>query len=50
MSKFTPCDVPDSEGHYICPFADTYGGYSDEMCRCCCGLGVDEDPEEYDYE
>lgn len=47
----TPCDEPieiyDSEtqsvrtGHH-CPYADTYNGYEDEMCRVCCGLGVDE--------
>ena len=42
----TPCDVPyeDEDGNkkYICPYADTYTGYEDEMCRNCCGLGVDE--------
>ena len=46
----TPCDVPiieyDVNGNeikvYRCPYADTYCGYEDEMCRCCCGLGVDE--------
>ena len=32
-----PCDGPD----HHCPFADTYCGYEDEMCRNCCGLGVD---------
>ncbi len=51
-NNFTPCDVQDSDGHYRCPFADTYAGYEDEMCRICCGLGVDEDSydEEYDEE
>lgn len=46
----TPCDIPiidyDENGREIkrfeCPYADTYGGYEDEMCRNCCGLGVDE--------
>ena len=47
----TPCDIPTVEideetgqevTTYTCPYADTYGGYEDEMCRCCCGLGVDE--------
>lgn len=48
---FTPCDTPDEYGEHHCPFADTYAGYEDEMCRNCCGLGVDEDDyerEEYD--
>lgn len=44
---WTPCDEPtyDAKGNktYVCPFADTYAGYEDEMCRNCCGLGVDED-------
>ncbi len=39
----TPCDIPDEiTGEHHCPFADTYTGYEDEMCRNCCGLGVDE--------
>lgn len=42
----TPCDIPytDENGNtvFICPYADTYGGYESEMCRNCCGLGVDE--------
>ena len=57
----TPCDVPyeyiDSNGkqrkEYRCPYKDTYVGYESEMCRNCCGLGVDEDSypeEEEDYE
>ena len=37
-----PCDVADYDGNYRCPFEDGYGGYSSEMCRNCCGLGVDE--------
>ena len=49
----TPCDIPnidyDSQGREIksfhCPYADSYMGYEDEMCRNCCGLGVDEDKE-----
>ncbi len=47
----TPCDIPiyDDKGNkvYHCPYADTYMGYESEMCRNCCGLGVDE---EIDYE
>lgn len=47
----TPCDEPIEEYNketgkieirYHCPYADTYTGYEDEMCRNCCGLGVDE--------
>lgn len=47
----TPCDIPveevneetgKMETHYKCPYADTYTGYESEMCRCMCGLGVDE--------
>ena len=37
-----PCDIEDFNGQHHCPFADTYGGYEAEMCRVCCGLGVDE--------
>ena len=37
-----PCDTPDENGNHVCPFKDTYCGYEDEMCRNCCGLGVDE--------
>ena len=45
-----PCDYPikewDENGNevtrYECPYEDTYSGYEDEMCRNCCGLGVDE--------
>lgn len=36
--KHTPCDYPDYNGHYSCPF-DANG--SDD-CRRFCGLGVDE--------
>lgn len=51
MAKITPCDTPDINGIHRCPFQDTYGGYEDEMCRNCCGLGVDEDePEDDIYE
>ena len=48
---WTPCDTPvieyDEETgtevkRFVCPYADTYTGYEDEMCRNCCGLGVDE--------
>lgn len=34
----TPCDYPDNEGHYSCPY-DAQGG---DDCRNFCGLGVDE--------
>lgn len=34
----TPCDYPDYEGHYSCPY-DAQGG---DDCRNWCGLGVDE--------
>lgn len=50
---WTPCDEKDYNGNYRCPFADTYMGYESEMCRVCCGLGVDENDypeEEYEYE
>lgn len=48
---WTPCDNPEivyneetgkEEVIHYCPYADTYTGYEDEMCRNCCGLGVDE--------
>lgn len=42
----TPCEDLDYEGHSHCPYADTYTGYESEMCRNCCGLGVDGDEEE----
>ena len=41
-NKTTPCDYPDENGNHICPYAETYTGYESEMCRVCCGLGVDE--------
>lgn len=46
----TPCDLKDENGNYTCPYKATYMGYEDEMCRNCCGLGVDEDsyPESED--
>lgn len=34
----TPCDYPDYDGHYSCPY-DAQGG---DDCRNFCGLGVDE--------
>ena len=34
----TPCDFPDSEGHYHCP----YDAQGSNDCRNYCGLGVDE--------
>ena len=42
----TPCDIQDDDGMYRCPYEDTYMGYESEMCRVCCGLGVDEDEED----
>lgn len=48
MSKWTPCDEIGDDGLHRCPFEDTYTGYESEMCRVCCGLGVDEDEDE-DY-
>lgn len=42
ITKTTPCDYPDEFGHHRCPYEDTYTGYESEMCRVCCGLGVDE--------
>lgn len=50
-TMWTPCDEPieeyneetgKMETRFHCPYADTYTGYEDEMCRNCCGLGVDE--------
>lgn len=37
----TPCDIPDDDGVFRCPYTD-YTGYEGEKCRVCCGLGVDE--------
>lgn len=37
MAKTTPCDYGE------CPYDAMYG----ETCRVYCGLGVDEDEEEY---
>lgn len=45
---WAPCD-DDYNGQHYCPYEDTYAGYASEMCRVCCGLGVDED-NEYDEE
>jgi len=45
-----PCDYPDENGNHYCPYESTYAGYSDEMCRVCCGLGVDEDELDYEEE
>lgn len=44
----TPCDYPDSNGVHHCP----YEGWASEseMCRVCCGLGVDENYEKEDYD
>ena len=37
-SDRTPCDYPDNDGHYSCPFDANSG----DDCRNFCGLGVDE--------
>ena len=36
--EMTPCDYPDDEGHYHCP----YDADGSDDCRFFCGLGVDE--------
>ena len=57
----TPCEIPweglNENGKWVkeyhCPYKGTYTGYESEMCRVCCGEGVDEDsyPDEpYPYE
>ena len=39
-----PCDYPDANGEYHCPYEE----YSEsERCRVCCGHGVDEDEVDY---
>lgn len=46
----TPCDdFVDGNGMSYCPYED-YGG--SDRCRVCCGLGVDEDSydDEYEYD
>jgi uncharacterized protein (UPF0305 family) len=45
---FTPCDIKQDDGRYHCPYEDTYTGYESEMCRVCCGLGVDENTPDYE--
>lgn len=44
----TPCEIRDESKpigeQYTCPYKDTYMGFTSEMCRVCCGEGVDEDP------
>ena len=46
IKESTPCDEPyeDEKGNEVhhCPYEDSYTGYPGEMCRVCCGLGVDE--------
>lgn len=46
----TPCDeaievfneeTGRTEKRHICPYEGNYTGYADEICRVCCGLGVD---------
>ena len=36
--KDCPCDIPDNNGEYHCP----YNAYGSDDCRNYCGLGVDE--------
>ena len=36
--KRTPCDYPDEDGHFHCP----YDADGSDDCRRYCGLGVDE--------
>lgn len=36
----TPCDYPDENGVFHCPYEGM--GSESEMCRNFCGLGVDE--------
>lgn len=45
---WTPCDEVGDDNQYHCPYEDTFSGFVGEMCRICCGLGVDQDsyPEE----
>ena len=38
LRRGTPCDYPDNDGHYSCPFDANAG----DDCRNFCGLGVDE--------
>lgn len=42
-----PCDYPDQDGHYNCPFCSDENDYV--SCRDCCGLGVDENGD-VDYD
>ena len=44
--KRTPCEIQDNDGRFRCPFAGDYDG--DEMCRVCCGVGVDDDEPDYE--
>ena len=39
MKETTPCDYPDYEGSYHCPYSDDP---TRDMCRNYCGIGVDE--------
>lgn len=49
----TPCDyMRDENGFSVCPYAND-GISESELCRVCCGLGVDEDSyptEEDEYD
>ncbi len=35
----TPCDIPNNDGTYSCPYSDDPTG---DLCRNMCGQGVDE--------
>lgn len=39
MRETTPCDYPDYDGVYRCPYSDDP---TSDMCRNYCGIGVDE--------
>ena len=46
-----PCDIPDNDGKYRCPYMNSEDDYV--SCRDYCGEGVDEDSypeEEADYD
>ena len=46
-TKETPCEeLNPITNQHECAYKDTYTGFEDEMCRICCGLGVDEDAPE----
>jgi hypothetical protein len=40
-NKEYPCDIPDSNGEFHCPFEAEFNS-SGYACRIYCGMGVDE--------